>query len=140
MKTLQSPSSRMNQKGAYSILTGFVFIIIAITLILGTIYYQVFITDLENTAKDDLDLYELAKDARNKVFYCYGSVIHEEKWNESCEIPLIEGYKIQIINRSVCSNATYESTNISHYSHRFTYAVPVKHDEYTCLGKLEIFI
>jgi hypothetical protein len=128
------------RKGSYSIITAFIFILISIVLIIGTLYYQIFITELENNAKDDLDLYEIAKDARNKVFYCYGPVIYEEDLNESCIIPLIEGFSITVIDRSICNHISYQFGNVSRYSHRFNYAVPVKQGENTCLGKLEIFI
>ena len=129
----------MARKGMYSIISGFLFVIIAVVLVLGVIYYEVFITEMENMAKDDLNRYEVARDAKNRVHFCFGNVIDPDLFNETCEIPLVKGYSIHRYNLSGCTNMTWDPGNVTHYEQRFSYAVPVKENGSICLGELAIF-
>lgn len=130
----------IGRSGTYSILSAFIFIIIAIVLVLGVIYYEVFITNIENNAKDELNKYDVAKDARNTIIYCYGNIIDTSKFNKSCNVPLIKGYSITRLDMNNCTFMQYNSTNISgHYSQVFTYAIPITEEGITCLGRLNIF-
>jgi hypothetical protein len=129
-----------NQKKAtYAILTAFMFVIISIVLILGVIYYEVFITEMENMTKDDLNKYKIVKDARNKILFCYGNIIDTNKYTEDCDIPIILGYSITRLERQDCEYNYFNSTNVTHYDQKFSYFVPVRQSGTICLGEMEIF-
>lgn len=127
------------KKATYAILTAFIFVIIALVLILGVIYYEVFITEMENMTKDDLNKYKVVKDARNRIFFCYGNIIDTGQYSTECNIPIIKGYSITRIERGNCSYHYYNSTNVTHFDQKFTYSVPIRESGTICLGKLEIF-
>jgi hypothetical protein len=107
---------------------------------MSIIFYQTFILDLENIAKDDLNKYQIVKDARDRILFCYGSTINLNKLNESCNIPLIEGYRIEILNTNNCSFFEKNKTENMRYKNRFTYAVPIYQNNTICLGKMQIYI
>jgi hypothetical protein len=130
----------LSKKGAYAIITAFIFVIIGIVLIMAIIFYQTFVLDLENTAKDDLNNFQIAKDARDRIFYCYGSNINQNKLDETCDIPIIKGYKIEVLEMNGCLYYEKDYLNDLRFKNRYNYAVAIIQEGKTCIGKLQIYI
>lgn len=135
---------KLFKKADISILTSFLVIILVVIAAFVFIYYESLILLLNSEVSADLNRYELVKDSREKIFYCYGNVIDIGKLNESCDIDLIVGFSVKRLPLEGCSSYSYNSTNITYFKEKFVYAVPVKEsnstDSNACLGKLEVYI
>ena len=121
-------------------MSSFLFIILILVVVIGVLGYETFIVQVEDLFKDDLNQYEVAKDAKNRVFYCFGQVIQPSRMNESCDIPIIDGFEITRINSSVCSSMNYSEGDLEHYNKKFTYAIVVAENGINCLGKMEMYM
>ena len=127
-------------RAAYSVITAFLFVIIFLVVALGIVYYGTFITNVTKISKDDLNQYELAKDARNRIVHCYGNVLDPDKFDEPCNIPLIKGFKISRLELKGCTPLEYAEGSQDGVYNKFSYAFAIKDSEKVCLGSLELFL
>lgn len=135
----EASSMMKNRRGLYAVITGFIFIVIAVVLVIGVIFFDTFIIQIENYAKDDLNKYSVAKDARNRIHFCYGQIVDLDKLDEECSVPLIEGYTIEVIERKGCDEFEKKVGDQDHFSHKFVYAVPALQNGSVCLGKIHLY-
>lgn len=138
---MKKKNMRTKKKAEISIMTTFLVILLVVIAAIIFIYYENLIYILSSSTQQDLEKYEIAKDSREKIFYCYGNIIDENNLNKTCEINLIKGFTIKRLALQDCVEMEYNSTNISYYDEKFVYTIPIRdyNSSDICVGKLKIY-
>ncbi len=139
-------------KGIYGIMTTFFFIIMALIVALGVVYYNVMIGRMSTDFDNGLEKYVHAQNVRDSLFYCYGDVLDEQlvqigqcRNGQMVNISqdIAKGYRIRRLPLQGCpaANWTNPSSIPQKYREQFVFAVPVTHNAtHSCLGLLEVYI
>lgn len=127
---------------------------IALAVVIGLIYYLSVVTNMKRLVHSEEDALLNAKLARDAIFSCYGTIIHEENLTtQTCKdgsnltLPpnLLVAWSIQKLPYHACNVTRWESTNITalkgSWKDVYVYAVPVvQQDALTCPGQLELYL
>jgi len=145
MRTANTFSHR-NKKGIYSVITSFFFVLVMIAVSLGVILYGNVVLAQHHKVNEELGRYLLVKSAKDRVFFCLGKTVLEERLitrelsNPSCLNVETISYSIQ---RFAIHNCTARTWNFSRpdAEESFPYlATIIGVDGKRCLGKLVIYL
>ena len=132
-------------KGIYPIITTFFFIIVILFTVLAVIYQGSLVLSVKKAANDDLNNYQVIKDVKDRLYFCYGRVFDSTKLNNnaSCEInsQLIRGYIISEYSYGNCTAKNWTHYTVSPLTmHSEMYVVPIYDNDLVCPGKVQVFI
>ena len=144
----------MNKRAIYVIITAFFFIIIALVVSLGMIYYPIAASEVTSAVDEDLNKYVIARNARDTLYYCYGRILDEVFLDQGiCKTSgpnvkfnitggLIKGYKITRLQEDVCTYKNWSNMLIDEmYQEKFVYSVAISQNKTdVCLGLMEVYI
>jgi len=112
--------------------------------LLSVIYYGSVILNYKRSINDELSRYELIKDVKNRLYYCYGPVFDKSKLNQSgCEMGsnLIKGYLITELNYGNCTAQNWTIYDNSYQdSISEVYIVPIMDKGFVCPGRVKILV
>ena len=140
MKALILPHNR----GIYPIVTTFFFVIVILFAVLSVIYYGSVILRHKMITNDELSRYELIRDVKNRLYYCYGPVFDKSILNQSiCDMgsSLIRGYIITELSYGNCTAmkwTTYDNSYEDSISE--VYIVPIRDNGFVCPGSVKILV
>ncbi|MFH1510091.1 MAG: hypothetical protein ABIF10_00240 [Candidatus Woesearchaeota archaeon] len=136
MKIWKSQGTR----GFESVLTTFVFIAVAIVLLVGINQFISMVAVMRAKAADDMNVNFVAHAARNRLLFCYGE--HFESLENDCLVNGILGYEISREEYGGCQQALLKSSGLNVGANKAVYYVPVydRTSDRTCLGKVVIYI
>lgn len=130
----------LGTKGFESVLTTFVFIAVAIALLVGINQFISMVAVMRLNAADDINVNYVAHAARNRLLYCFGE--HLENMQFDCEVNGILGYEIYQEPYGKCAESLLKSFGVSESDNKAAYYVPVHNPslDLTCLGKVVIYL
>ena len=156
-ETMRSRPSKASRKGYYEIFGAFFLILVLIIATIGFIAFQNTILFFRQGVNKGLNEYNQALVVRERLMFCYGSILIPERMNDlECldGQPLekdilsymIRGYRIEVEDLFGCDeNLQWEWLNPQEqqgYANEFTFFVPVLDPDIAqnCLGKMTIII
>jgi hypothetical protein len=144
---------RANERGIYSMLAAFLFIVVVLAVVFGLIYLRNTALVVENKIADSINDLEIADDVREAIKYYYGDPICEADLyaGKQPNVPLIKGFKIENYGLMNCTARVWAFNETQRCDQRFVYIIntkPATYDENNlgtcettdevCLSKLEI--
>lgn len=133
-------------RGIYSLVTAFMFIMMILFVVLGMRYLASILTSSKAQVNDEMTKYNYIMDAKGRLLSseCYGQVFGQDELNETCEFPpgIIKGYSIEMLRYKNCSNETvrYEHIWSREPGEIYTYFVPIQSNTtgLLCPGRLKV--
>ena len=140
----------MNNKGIYSLITTFLFIMVVLFTVIAVIYIGSIMKAKKGEINDELIKYNYMMDAKNRILSadCHGQVFTEVGGrlavNETCDFPggVIKGYIIEMLKYDNCTDETKT------WEHRFSdedgqeypyfVAIQAKGTGNICPGRLKV--
>ncbi|MBW2990404.1 hypothetical protein KY348_01730 [Candidatus Woesearchaeota archaeon] len=134
-----------NRKGVYSLITAFVFILVALGVVIGLIFIISNMTLVEVKLMDKYKSKLSVMSEKDFVHYCYGKILDDSAtYDPSCltnNLDQVKGVTVKTLNYSGCEEKNLTLIAPQDYTEVEVFDIPVYQDEQRiiCPARLHIY-